>query len=531
MRIMIQKIVPTVEAELDATPFLDETEHQLITQELEFNAFERTMPDVMLSLSDLSDTFTDLFSGMRKPHLYSVNIYGDDGRRRFWGYVDNESVRFFLRDRYAKFTAYSGLKRFWQKAKTCKLFIPSTGTFTTTITLDELFRYEIDQTDIREGGTTFLGFDLGTFGTSTIRGYGTGYKGTFENLNRSTTWEELLKALSLWHNAEFYIDPESRTLKMVHRVSVLNNRLVDIDARLCDDEEIEVLALESKSVDYIQSYALTYSATAPTEAAKPVPLPYPFGDPRIPYGLQPGTHYYRVLHETSDGSPSIASDVLAVLLGALPDGIAGWKTYIRIPINPGGIGRRLLFRSDPTDITGGWFLCGIVEANTLTETVIEDLMHFDYLHTQIPWPDVEKEMPVAWYSFDELTDAWTQTIDIPRGRNTPQGNIFSCIPKLRFLNPYNRSVELEDNPRNTFDFFLQDFNIAEAPTRTRWADLLRTRRVVSCKVTGVDWEVGDSVVSAKNLFPNDLTSDKRMVVRRAVCHLIDDTSQLELVTV
>lgn len=520
MRLTIQKILPTAGAVLDVTRFLDETQKQIATQEIEFNAFQRTMPDVMASLSDLDGTLTTFFSGLRAQDLIQCELYDDAGRRRFWGYVDNRTVTFLLRDRYAKFTAYSGLKRFWEKAKATKLWIPTSGTYGVPLTFTEFFRTQIDATDFSDGNTLFLGFDLGIFDTETLRGFDhASYKGSLQNLSRETTWFDMLTAMSIFHNAEFYIDPESRVLKMVRRTSVMNDRELDIDGRLCDDEEIEVSALDAKRVDYVQSFAL-FTLPAPSEAYKPN---------AVIGGIAPGMHYYIVFYDVN-GISSMKSAVFAYTLPATPDWATGWQVWITIPAHPSGVGARHVYRSSHDDGDGWMRKILTIEANDAADKVILDMSPWQVIANNEVSPELDERV-AAWFSFDELTGTWSTIYDAPKGMNTPTGTIFNIIPTLHFMNPFNRSVQADDDPANVFDFFMRKFDPTTENTRNKWISLFRTRRVVKCKVTGIDYEVGDSVVSNKGLFPNDLTADKRLVVRKAACNLMDNTSQLELVTV
>lgn len=523
MKLTIQKIRPTVGSVLDATRYLDETERQLVRQEIEFNAFRRTIPDISVSLSDLSDTFTTLFSGFKRTHLYEVCVYDDTGRRRFFGYIDPDSLTFYLRDRYAKFNAYFCLKRFWDKAKTTKLFFPHWGTFSTTITLAEFFRYEADQTDISDSHTTFLGIDTGDFATETIAGHVSGVRGCFYNLNRDTTWDEIMQAFSLWYNAEFYIDPETRILKMVHREDVLNDRQVDIDSRLCDDQEIVVSALQRDRVDYVKAVGW-YKLQAPT-FVKYTQIDY---NPWLYYGLDAGTHYYCVTYE-ENGIETLITDVLGVTIPLVDASLYRYTVTLRIPVGPGGAAVARLYRADATDVTGEFR--AVWAATVSTETSVTDSLARVF-QSQMPMrPENVAKTVEAWYGFNEDTGAWTETLDLDGGLATPEGTVFNIIPSLRFLDYANHAVEYPPDPFVTFYFFGNQFSTAIEKYRTRWADLFRTRRRVSCKVTGIDWEVGDSVVSAKNFFPNDLTPDKRLVVRKAVCDLMANETDLELVTV
>lgn len=531
MKLTVQKILPTAGIVVDVTPFLDETVTQTVTQELEINMFQRTMADVQVSLSDLSDTATDLFDGIRKVHLYEVSLYDDTGRRRFWGYIENPTVKFSLRDRMASFTAFSGLRRFWDTAKATKLSLPQYVPFGTTITLIEFMMYQAFFTNIRDNGTSFSGFELGEYATKTILGYGSTYKGEVANLSKETTWYDFLTALCLWYNAEIYIDPEDRSLKMVPRVSVLNDRQLDIDAVLCDDEDIDATAVEDKVVDWIEATGVT-ELPAPTLGGKPELLALEYYNNTK--GLRGGTHLYRVMHWESGDMDGFLTNILEVYLDAVPSTARGWKVPVRIPDNPFGYGKRTLYRSDPTDPSGGWHRVVEVASATPFETVVYDDIGWGTLSQREGWPEKDIVPIAAWLSFDESTGEWEQRLDLPKGQNTPSGNIFKVYPDLKFLDPYDRSKELAADPRWAFQLFTGSVAFpyaVSAEMRTRWADIFRTRRVVNCKVTGIDYEVGDSVVSKKSFFPNDLTADKRLVIRKATCDLVENTSKLELVTV
>lgn len=526
MRVTLQKILPTAGSAFDATPFLDESQKQVVTQELEFNSFARTMPDVMLSFSNIGGEFTTLFSGLRMVDLIQVELYDDTGRRRFWGYVDNRTLTFSLRDRYAKFTAFSTMRRFWERAKTTKLYWHPVPFFPATVGLLQFFMYQAFFTDIRGSEGVFSGIDLGEFAAELIRGTDAVNYNNIDNLSRNTTWYDFLIAVSLFHNAEFYIDPESHDLRMVHRVSVMNDRRIDMDGLICDDEDIEVSAIDSHRVDYIKCYAW-FTVGAPEMAFKPEQIAtLPYGYPQS--GLGVGTHYYTTVYHTN-GQPTMISDVFAYTLPTPTDGY-NWKVSLRIPAHPAGLGQRKVYRSDPADTRGAWYLVSDIAANDANDKVVYDSMNWQFLQRQEERPWVDRRV-TAWYSFDESTGVWSQVVDAPKGANTPQGSIFDIIPVLHFMEPADKTVQRTDDPYHVFDFFLQKFSPNDESTRTRWTDFFRTRRLVKCKVTGIDYEVGDSVVSNSGKFPNDLTADKRLVIRKAVCNLMDNTSQLELVTV
>jgi len=531
MRLTIKPIRPQSDQLYDVTSFLDEGSSQTVTQELEINMFQRTISDVQVSLSDITDDIAPIFDGVRKSHLYQVEFYDDAARRRFWGYIETRTIKFSLLNRTASFSAFSALKRFWDAAKEIKLFFPSAGVFDTTIRLDELFRYEIDNTNIRDGGTNFLGVDLGEFAGVTILGYESGYKGEFRTLSRDTTWYDFLTALCLWYNAEIYIDPVDRNLKMVRRVSILNDRRLDIDTLVCDDEDIDASAIEDKVIDWIEATGVA-ELSAPLLEGKPYLLD--LQNYNNTKGLRGGTHFYRVLYYEKSGAGSFFSDVLAVFLDPVPATARGWRVSIRVQTNPFGYGKRVLYRSDPNDATGGWHWVAEFPAASPTETVFADAVAWVVLQQRTGWPAQDIEPIAAWLNYDEITGEWTEILDIPKGKNTPGGNIFKVYPKLKFLDAYDMSKDLPDDPRWAFQLFTGSvafpWKVSE-DMRARWMDVFRTRRIVECKAVGIDYEVGDSMISKSSFFPNDLTADKRLVIRKAQCDLISNTSKLELVTV
>lgn len=531
MRVTVRKILPEASIEYNVTPFLDETNQQTLTQEIEIKAFERTVSDVQFSLSNLTGEFDDIFSNVRADYLFEVCQYNDADECRFWGYIDLKHLKFSLRDRYASFMALSSQKRFLENAKSAHLFFPATYGGSESITLDELFRYEIDQTGIHDYGRNFRGFDLGSFGSERVqwqRGPLSRGIGMFEDLSRNTTWNDLLKALALWFNAEFYVDPATRKLMMLRRLVVLNDRQVDLDPILCDDEDIDSNALADR-VDYVKSIGI-YITKAPSYASsKRLSVPDGFKN-----GVPWGAYEYCVGYEDGSGD-AILSEIVTIDLTTrhahVIDPLYGERKYtitLRIPVPENWTGTFKVYRTS-YGLFGGFKLVGSSYADA--ETTFTDTMSDGNWPNQ-PGMTAASKRVMAWYRIDEFTNDLDVIYDVPRGRNTPMGTIQELIPQLKWVDPASPSVEKGEDVAAVYNFFTNRrayFDAADL--RNRWADLFRTRRLVQCKVRGTDWAIGDSVISKSSFFPNDLTADRRLVIRRATCDLINDTSKLELVTV
>ena len=531
MKVTLQKVRPSSGAILECLPFLDNSAQQTVTSELERTAFQRMYADLHFTLSNLSDTFTTYFRSLARTDLLEVCVYDDTNRRRFWGHVDSESVTFRLRDKWVDFDAFSTMKRFWELAKLTELYQPSVvglgGWFDTTVTLSNLLNYQAVYTPIRDGGTTFSAINLGDYASVLVRGYRNstdyGNQGRFQDLKPGTTWFEYLNALALFFNAEFYIDPETYEFRMVQRGTVLSNTLTDLDVILMDDEEATVRLLDSKTCDYIYSFGSL--PTSPPAIARYEPAGESFGGRN---GLAAGVHAW-IITFVIGGSECLRTERVEF---TLPSAGAPHKVWLDIPLGPVGCTGRRLYRKDANDRTGTFRQVKYWNDNTTIST---------YDTTGIALLAVSPVMPYivntvwgenAWYSFDEKTNIWGDpVIDIPKGVNKPTGIILDITPQLLFTEPGNPLQVLEYDGGSVYKHFLANFNIDESATRTRWVDVFRTRRIIGAKVNGTAFDIGDSFVSAKNLFPNDFTTDNRMILRKAESELLSKTSRLSLMTI
>lgn len=505
-------------------PFLDDEAEQVITQELERTAFQRTMPDLHLALSNLTGTFNTRLAGIRAGDLYEVCVYDDLLRCRFWGYIDNESIRLKRVSEWMEFDAYSALSRFWDKAKNSRF--PTAHGWPETVTITYLVGILDFICNLSDSGRNFRGLNFGTFAAESVRGGYTsttyGNLGRAEDLAAETTVEDVLRAIAMWYNAEFYIDPDSRQLKMVARSTILNDRKVDLAERLLEDEEITVAALDSETIDYVYAYAYagtppaidsTYRTTGVVGGVK---------------GLFNGLHSWIVTY-VIDGKEMFRSRQFDY---TLTDAMGGPPYGVRLRIAPGPsvTASRYLYRRDANDKTGTYRLCFGVAGNALVTVSDEAGIGLIFYNAALPNLDMTV---YGWYRYDEETDSWAAPIiDMPVGQYPPRGKILDINPQLRFFE-YGTKDQLRDySPREVFAFFLSNFDINADETRDRWRDVFRTRRLVTCNVSGIDWEVGDSVICSKwDIIPQDLTIDKRLVVRRSAINLNSETSVLDLRTV
>lgn len=532
MMVTLKKMGVSPEVLMDVTPFLDEEARQIVVQELERTAFQRTLPDIRLRLSNADGDFSTLFSGYKATSEFEVCVYDDDAARRFWGFVDNESVLFTLVGEWAEFDAYSTLKRFWEKAKTTKIFnLNGVLGFIDrgeTVTLQSWLGSQIAFSRLHDEWKLFRALDCGAYANEYIRGYGNsvtwGNYGRAQDLNPETTFDELLKAIALYYNAEFYIDPSSQSLKMVQRGTILNDRQVNLDDVLCDDEEIEVLGLDEATAEYIYTMA-TVEVDAPTYNDV-----RDSGEAAGAYkGLHAGTHYWLVTY-VMNGVEVFRSQQLSKTLDPVPHGWTAYEVLLDIPAGPAGTERRILYRKDAYDTTGTFRIVGNIP-NGNSPTQVWDAVGIGLLYSNGILPQIDGSAG-AWYHFDESDGTWDDPIvDIPAGENTPPGKILDVSPKIQFTEPGRKDLLRAFSRRDVYAFFLKSFNIGEELTRLRWQDVFRTRRLIRAKVEGVDWEIGDSLVSEKGSFPNDFTVDKRMVVKKATVDLNDETAILEARTV
>lgn len=532
MNITIQRLSQSGSQVYDVTKYLITDRKTVLTVEREILAFQRTYADVSFTMSDLTGFWSTLFADASSTDVYGVEIW-HNGTRRFWGHVDLESIEYDKVDLSVAFDVFDATKMFFERARTTKLgnLTVERGEYwnTTWVTLETFVTYHVNVTRI--GEDLIYGLDLGDYATKYVRGclyapgpddpsYPVPPYGRACDIHPDTTWDEFLRAVAIVWNAEWYIDPSSRNLTLRRRLAVVNDTQTDIDDLILDDLPLRVRYVDSERVDYIKTYTRTLFP-APTLAA--------FLTPTLPamgiYGLDAGVHSYIVtaVHGATDQFMTARLDV------TVPAG--KWKVSIWVPQMFSDTESRRVYRKDFHDPAGYFRLVGTLAGSNAG--YFEDEMPWSILqgvNSYLPaWPVGTATSWVRW-----TESGWETIIEKLRYGalfgDQPAGKILEVFPQMRFVQPEHPQVDVDDQRYATMLFFGGALSFNETFTQSIWRDWFRVRRGVTVAVKGLDFQLGDTVVSNKSYFPNDSTPDQRLLVRRVVADLVEEESELELVT-
>jgi len=533
----------------DITEKLDADSDLILTQELERDAFERVVDDVRLKATNLDGFFGTLFLSTLGTTRWIVTI-SEDARVLFKGEIDNTSIDFGLVQEWVEFDVFSFTKVFWDRAKTTKLLDPRGGTFielsTEYTTVEDVLRRELGRgTTLARGQVwedLFTEFDVdSTYKDRRIRGWTNSRDtevtnfGRYRELNPNTKVEELLQAMSIYYNAEFFIDPETEKFTMRKRGSVLNDLKTDVDDIVLDDAPISVRWLDDRKYDYIH-LALRITQTENVEIDS-ISLFQPTTGTGT--GLKKGGDYsYRVTtiinnEELSAGEPVF----IGLPLAATAPASFVWQVKLKIPVFAFEAASRRLYRTDSSGEEPYYLLKEFKENET---TEFTDQLGDAFLILLPVLGDVVLEAVVGvWLRYDESAGTWDSLIVEKEGvENTPVGEIFDVTPELRFMEPTEKFAALVERGFRLSDQFFffgaensNDDNALQV-YREQWIDVFRTKRKIVTSVKGLKFRIGDSMVSKNGLFPNDLTlNDKRMLIKRSSNNLTQERTTLELLTI
>ncbi|MFI5250794.1 MAG: hypothetical protein ACHQQQ_00055 [Bacteroidota bacterium] len=248
----------------DITPLLDEDSKIILMQELERDAFERTVEDLTLRASNMDGYFTEIFRYGTASTRYEVTV-SEEMRTLFRGEIDNESIRFDAKELWVELNVFSMNHRFWDRAKRTRVnlcFTPDEKSIITMgvkeLILRELSSGRVDaENQPLFQGDMFSDFTIADqYAYRQIRFYADtddsliGNNGKFANLDPSTTIFDLLTAMSVYYNAEFFINPETEEFTMNRRLSPTGHQ-GNLDGCVLDDSKIDVLYLDRSKYDYI----------------------------------------------------------------------------------------------------------------------------------------------------------------------------------------------------------------------------------------------------------------------------------------
>lgn len=515
---------------IDVTKYLDEESEQTLNQDLERRAFQRTFGDIHLRLSNLRKVFSDLFRDTRSSTRWLVSVFDND-RCLFRGFVKNKSIVIDTGARWCDFDAFSQMRAFVDSAKQTRVYVSSAVRShyvgptpkTDFVALGDLLEFQRQMTGIDEGGLLFSGFDLGEYVDRPIRGWTNavapiGVQGRFCDLNRTTTWDILLQAMSKYYNAEFFIDADTAKLTMRRRGMILNDRKMDIDPFLKDDLPPQITIVEEGQIDYLY---------APHYKRHPIPQVrgyYEASSSIVIGGMKEGWHAY-VMTSVIDGTERMRSDPVEFVLPAYVN--HPWRVNLRLPASFAGVQERRVYRRNAgTDFR----LVPI-----LTQKNNDECDLVDWYQEDLSDQDLLRPLPSScrqWVRFDEESGLWEEPIlDIFDGMNAPRGEILEITPGLEFMEPAIPNHVRDFDPFDVFCFFGQEDDYSDTRILAQWESMFRVKRGIACLARNTDYRIGDGFYSNGKLFPDDLRLGHQVLVRHAENNFTKKETELVLLTI
>lgn len=463
----------------DITEFLDDEQDIELRQEHELKAFQRTVDDIRFRCSNLDGQFTTWLGSPSsvKPRI----VIRDQGRVLFRGQIE-QPVRFDVRGEWVEFDCFSMTKAFWGRCRQLKVMkgspakwptgspggppsFPPVGVPGYVGTERDLYmpiqyvltrecapwRFSPDvpsSPDIPPsfppGNGLFVGYQIDPIYAGSYEPYirprlirfwgyvadqSIGNNGRYKDLDPQTTVDELLKAMMLYYNADIFIDPETQLLVMQKRDEVQNDVNHPLDDVLEEDDEIKVEVYDEK-VDYIGLMLNLGKPVKPQVLLDIGPAGY------TPNYLSGGRYKWAVTFVYRSGDLEIEAN-----LGeeSDPQGLKAGAHHIRlnIPLGPSGCVSRRIYRTRNGGI-GSYFLVGVLDNNSDTEFL--DTVPNEELSIVAPRTGAMGEI---WLRYDETTGKWDDVIvGDSNGLNRPAGDIHDVTPKLRFLRPFGKALEI-----------------------------------------------------------------------------------------
>ena len=433
----------------DITEYLDDDSDIVLAQEHELKAFLRTVDDVRLKCSNLDGEFS---TWLGAPSSVKPRIRIDvDEETLFRGEIE-QPVTFNIVDEWINFDCFSLTKAFWEICTRTRVSkaeqVQSREDLYSTV--QAILEYEITQ---ERFGHLLRGLQIASqYAGRQIRWSAytaderTGNHGRYTDLDPRTTLDELLKAMTVYYNADIFIDPQTQLLVMTHRDEILNDVNHQLDDNLEDDEAIDVQVCEEK-VDYI---SLALNATKPTapsfgrqynrDSSKfkglakgryrwAVTFVYRLGDKSSESNLGDKTESHELSGGDPNPNPGAPSQNISYVYG---------MRLTDIKTGPQGCIARRIYRTRNTG-DGTFFLAGSIDNNS-------DTLYDDYMpDNELGGPATEgNPSGMIWMSYDETVDGWNADIYGDTSElNTPTGNIFDIAPKLRFrTKPLGYGIEI-----------------------------------------------------------------------------------------
>jgi len=523
----------------ELTPHLPDREPILARKERERDRFEWIVDDMTLRVSALDGTMEELFEQIAadaKPWM--ILIFCEDGSSgsdvKFRGIIQSDTVELSVDSMWIDFDVYSINRWVWDRLSefTARLYIPwnnMIGTYDTVenewyTTLSEwLTEYVIGKPWVIP--TPFYDFhwivnaiDVESSVDCEMKIIKDGGRiGCFVDLDPELTMADFLREVLKWCNAEMFV--LNNTITIRERRSMTPGALKPVDGLVLEDDEPRALYNDGAAIDALRVWT-------PIAASKPVMT---FLD-RMAFHdwieleqegwLARGEYAYQILYYDGNDVPICASGWLWIETPDRGPAVGFRPTLYVLGASIGAeyVLKRRVWRLNGYNETR-WRCVGEISGNnsvswTDTTSKSQSMANDD----EIVLPKTATTCLISW------DNGW----QVPKleTKSSSTKNVFDVRPQIQFTPPDNMDEVLDLDAGHVLTFFRQIRRLDEGILewyRKRYINLFSVSKLVTFRVRGIDYEIGDSVYS--DVDPH-IGKFGQMVIRTAEIDYIGETSTI-----
>lgn len=496
---------------LDVSDYVADDDAITLTMEHERSRFEFVADDIDIRLSNIDGVVATFFGPLNRTSAWTIRVRIEDAFT-WHGVISPESVETDEIGEWVRLSAFSITRAFWDWAEATRvrpnyaigyLDNPAWINLTRLFNTEFLLRHNLTNRGL------ITGIDLTTFGSRNVRGFGdltANNIGRFKELDPMMTWADFLKALSLYYNAVFYVDPFTRKFTMAKR-SFMTGRMIEISNDVKDESAVQYNFLDDETIDYAK-VVLARATVAPPEFVSRTRS--------LLANVPQGRNLYYVRYTDANGGTIGSDPPLAVDVPPRPSTFEGWLVTVRA-LGVAEATRKEVFVAS---IDLGYPDNGIVKIHESVGTTTTNVLDFGGRSGEALG---QLSSTYMWY-LRYASGVWDPPIPDWGGR-APEGNrILDLSIRIRFGEIGNVLDLREENMREVMAFFGNEMSF-EAWTLA-FADLFVSQRLVKFRIRGLDWRVGDLLLSeGANAIERLRTTSVR--VRRVRANLLREECEIE----
>lgn len=536
---------------IDLTPYLDEESRIILTDELEQDMFEHVVGDLTLVLSDFSGSLRTLLLESRSSEYWKITVINDEGEQQWISYATPSDVSWIVPNEKVQIECFSAMRAIWDElsfvsgstmANDSNLVEFTEGYIRMDVALGSWMQRLLSR-GLCQDFNLPLNHLIRAYSTVTQPVGGerprTGgvirtdlewepmdivyNEARLANLANDFTLRDLMLSIAHYYNYEWSIDYATEVLTLARR-NAAKRSLGNLSSSVKEEGGPIVNYSDTAKYDYVHLWGMLPRDPAPSLAnvyatAMRSETIDDLTSRGLPFLSDPHHYFiYSVIGVTSEGQYTQPTSVLQVSANDFPDTeeplTAGydliWSAYLIInPIAGSNIAKRYIFRQTIEGsvrwTTPPMMMVGEVAGNAVVGFTDEmcDADVEEYVTAKEAEGVRIARLPAgflvgqsAWVRYNEQTATWDAPLLDSGFTAAPVGRIFEQRLDVRFKNENGEAITT--TPHHAFAFFGQYYLVQREQTNwfrkyveDNWKELFITRRMVTLRMVGTDYRVGD----------------------------------------